>query len=57
MIARKTKDEIEILRVAGGMLIEVLGIVANSVIPGVSGAQLNYLAEKEIRKVFLAVFI
>jgi methionyl aminopeptidase len=48
-ITIKTQNEIELLKVAGGRLNEVLTRVSEKIIPGVSTDELNDLAEELIR--------
>lgn len=46
----KSKSEIAIMREGGKILADILNLLAQKVAPGVSGDELNELAEKEIKK-------
>ena len=50
MIKLKTKEEIELMRIAGRVTAEVLDIMREAVRPGVSTGELDRLAEEHIRK-------
>lgn len=50
MIILKTRNDIARMRVAGQMVASVLTLLESKVKPGVTTAELNYLAEEECRK-------
>jgi methionyl aminopeptidase len=50
MVVLKSDDELVLMRQAGRIVAEVLALVREQIKPGVSTAQLNVLANKEIRK-------
>lgn len=50
MITRRSTAEIAVMRRAGRLVAEVLGLVEQSLRPGVSTAQLDEIAEEHIRK-------
>lgn len=50
MIIRRSTAEIAVMRRAGRLVAEVLGLVGESLRPGVSTAHLDEIAEKHIRK-------
>ncbi len=49
MVTRKSKPEIEKMRTAGRIVAEVLALVESELVPGVSTAHLDRIAEKYIR--------
>ena len=50
MIIRKSKREIETMARAGGVVAEVLELMADTVRPGVTTADLDRIAEERIRE-------
>ena len=49
MITFKTREEIELMRIAGRVTAEVLDIMREAVRPGISTGELDRLAEEHIR--------
>ncbi|MBI2343340.1 MAG: type I methionyl aminopeptidase [Deltaproteobacteria bacterium] len=50
MIVLKSHDEIETMRVANGIVVEVMDLMAEQIVPGVRTIDLNAMADEHIRR-------